>query len=140
MDGDALILGSLCIIAGLVEIIISRFIFKKYANEIKSFKENAYKIQAEVVGYDESYDDGEGGGGYSAIYKYNNSELGSIHLTSNMYKSRKPKLGKIKTIYYNPKYPYRYYNTKIDLYFPIILLLSSGLMFVGGGLIAVFSA
>lgn len=139
MDGDALILGSLCIIAGLVEMIISRFVFKKYANEIKSFKENAYKIQAEVVGYDTSYDS-EGGGGYSAIYKYNNSELGSITLRSKLYKPRKPKLGKIKTIYYNPKYPYRYYNTKRDLYFPIILLLSSGLMFVGGGLIALFSA
>ena len=118
--------------------IISIIQFPKYANEIRSFKANAYKINAEVVGYDSSYDS-EGGASYSAVYSYNHPILGLIKLRSKIYKARKPKIGKIKTIYYNPNYQYTYYNSIMDVYFPVALLSTISLMFIGGGIVFMFS-
>lgn len=138
LETDFIFPSALCIIAGIVCVIISIIQFQKYANEIRSFKENAYKINAEIVGYDSSLDS-DGHSCYSSVYNYNHPNLGCIKLRSKVYKPRKPKLGKVKTIYYNPKYPYAYYNNIMDLYYPIVLLLTIGLMFIGGGIIFLFS-
>lgn len=134
MENDFIVPIFLCLTAGIICLIILTINFPKYSSEIKSFKANAYKINAEVIGYDSSYDS-EGGSSYSAVYSYNHPVLGFIKLRSKVYKSRKPKIGKIKTIYYNPNYKYTYYNSIMDLYFPIALLSTISLMFIGGGII-----
>ena len=137
MEDNFIFPATLCLIAGLILIVVSIFLYRKYAKEIKSFKTNAYKIDAEVVGY--SYSGDAETVGYSPEYMYNHPSLGSIKLTSSSYTNRKPKIGKTKTIYYNPTYPFKYYNSKLDVYNPTVPVLVIGLMFVCGGIVFMFA-
>lgn len=96
----------------------------KCVYEINSFVKNSYKIEAEVIHFT-THKSGTRKNrkiGYSAIYKYNHPTLGAIKLKSDIYTSRIPKIGNVKTIYYNPEYPNTYYNGILDVLLPILVV------------------
>lgn len=138
MNPDNIIPAIICVVVGLISSIVSFLYISKKTLEIKSFKKNAYKIHAQVINYNSDYDS-DNGTSYSAIYKYNHPTLGPINLSNNIYYSRKPKIGRTKTIYYNPEYPYKYYNNLLDLYKPITFLLIFSASFVLCGIAILFS-
>lgn len=96
----------------------------KYIYEINSFIKNSYKIEAEVIHFT-THKSGTRKHrkiGYSAIYKYNHPTLGAIKLKSDIYTSRIPTIGTVKTIYYNPEHPNTYYNGILDVLLPILVV------------------
>lgn len=119
-------------------VVATIFIVPHQVKQLKNFKTNFVKTAVTVVDINKHYSTDSKSYTYSAICSYIAEDGKEYLLDSNIYSSKKPRVGSTKQVYVDPSNPDVYYNGSLDIIIPLVALPFMSVLFITASVFTVF--
>lgn len=135
---NPIIMKLITLLCSIALVVATIFIVPNQIKQLKNFKTNFVKTEVTVVDINKSYSSNNKSYTYSAICSYTTEDGKEYLLDSNVYTSKKPRVGSTKQVYVDPSNPEVYYNGASDIIIPLVALPFMCVLFITVSVAMVF--